>query len=170
MTVTAVDNAVTDGFDRTEAAGWGSAPSGQAWTIFGGNGSGSVGSGVGVLSVSALPGNAYAVLDLETSATDIEMQFRTPVIPTGADRHIYLLACYDPIAFTWYALAVTITTGATLVTRIETGSPDFTVLAPNTVVPGITVVPGVWYRARFRVQGGRLAGKVWADGAPEPAS
>ncbi|WP_067470025.1 hypothetical protein [Actinomadura macra] len=167
--VTAVADGVNDTFARTVSNGWGSAPGGQAWTVYGTASHYSVGSSIGQVSIPSRNVADVAGLAQPTDGVDMEVTLRTPVAPiTGSAIYFYLLANFDRTAFTWYAYRVGLYTDGTVRAQLEKGAPSFTVLAAERVVAGITVTANQWLRARLRIQDGRLYGKTWVDGGTEP--
>lgn len=64
VTVTAVASVASDGFTRTVAAGWGTADSGQAWTVTGTAAQYSVGSGWGQQAIAATGVEYCSLLDI----------------------------------------------------------------------------------------------------------
>lgn len=83
----------TDGFDRTAGSGWGSAPTGGAWTVLGGSGS-SVGSGNGVVS-GVTGGRSFRAYLGSTSVADATVQ-ASFVVPTTGEVYLNTEARRQP--------------------------------------------------------------------------
>ncbi|GAA4059858.1 hypothetical protein [Actinomadura miaoliensis] len=168
--VTAVDQAIADGFDRTVTNGWGTAPDGRAWTTYGTSSHFSVSGSAARMTIPARGVADVAALSLGAPAVDVETVLTAPAAPvTGDALYTYLIGHFDQQANNWYALVVGLFPDGTLGALFEVKTAGVTSgLTTLRTIPGVTVAAGTWYRVRLRIQGGRLDGKVWADGTPEP--
>lgn len=169
ITATSITDAVNDGFDRTLGSGWGSTPEGYPWAVRGATSDYSTGGGIGTMSIGTRATDRIARLPIDTPAADIDVQWRTVVAPvTGEALIFYALVCVAADFGSWYAARIRLMPDGTIRLAIETGPPDFVVLANEAVIPGLAVAANVWHRVRFRVQDSELAAKVWPQGQPEP--
>lgn len=171
---TAVGNAVNDTFNRTTTNGWGNTPEGVAWTPVTGA-AGDYSATVDTfgnwaqMSITTRFSDRTILLDMPCGAVDIQADYRTLVSPIKGDTvYYYVLAHYNAAAPSWYALRIGLYTDGTTRVAIETGPPDYAVLAPETNLPLIVVGAMAPYRARFKVGGGLLQGKVWPVDMREP--
>ncbi|MFB4320675.1 hypothetical protein [Actinomadura sp. 21ATH] len=172
LTATAAANGLTDPFNRTVSNGLGTAPDGQTWTVFGPAAHYSVNGSAAQIAIPATNVADVAGLVQFCESVDVEATFRTVVAPiTGAAVYYYLIGHFNPFTFTWYALVVSMQTDGTVRALIEYKAPGgaTSAIAAERIVPGLAVTANAWRRARLRIQNGRIDGKVWADGSPEPA-
>jgi hypothetical protein len=170
MTVTAISDGVTDGFDRTVASGWGTAPDGQAWTVTGTASNYSVTGGEGRITFNATNAARVAALSQHCESVDVEVAFTLPVAAfTGSAAFLYLIGSYDQVGNDWYALVIILGTNGTISIFFERKTAgSVTSIGTTAIVPGITVNTTTTYRARLRVDDGLLQGKVWDAANPEP--
>lgn len=165
--VTASEPAVWDTFTRTTASAWGTADSGQTWTVTGSAADYSVGSGY---AVAAQPSTGIAHLTLITAPgpdTDLYADVATDVLAAGASLFSgLLLRAVDNNNH--YMLRLDFNTSAGIVATLRKRvSGTETQLA--TYTSPLTHVAGTFYRARFRAEGSDLKAKVWLASGPEPS-
>lgn len=167
-TVTAVAQSIVDGFDRLATFGWGSAPTGQAWSSSGGSTSDyAVSSGnarhlCSTLSIARLSVLAPAVAD------DFDVYCKVGVVATstGGSQFGGPAARYTDAANMYYVRAE-FTTASEVILSLRKRTADVdTELASN--VSGLNYSAGVLLNARFQGLGTELRGKVWPATAPEP--
>ncbi|MFI7072044.1 hypothetical protein [Micromonospora sediminicola] len=161
-----------DAFGRTASNGWGTADSGQAWTVAtNAPGNFSVSGGVALMSHPSV--NVLRRIVLDTSLVDVEQMFdvATPALLTGAALVTGAVARHSLAGPDYYWLRVEFKAGTTEVmlkiSRVVGGTfTDVGVLDP---VPGLAYAAGVPLRVRASVVGNRLAMKVWTASGTEPA-
>ncbi|MFB7031705.1 MULTISPECIES: hypothetical protein [unclassified Streptomyces] len=163
---TTIQGVVSDAFNRTVAAGWGTADSGQAWTRAGGlaadfsvtPGAGMHAGARGTLRATTVP---VPVADIDLR-TDVAMS----AVPAGGTAEIYLMARRTGSG-DFYAARLLVAAGGalTLSLRKFLASTE-TQLATYTT--GLTLGAGTPYRLQLSVQGTTLAAKVWPVGGQEP--
>jgi hypothetical protein len=157
---------VFDNFARTVAAGgWGTASSGQAWTVAGTAADYSVTSGVGRISTVTI--NSLYLARVEAGATDVTVQASVtiPVVPTGnaitarvAGRLADVNNYYEAQVFVGTSGAVTLA----ITKRVAgTGSTLASVALSETHSAGNT-----WH-IKLDVAGSALSAKAWKS-ATEP--
>ncbi|WUI02112.1 hypothetical protein OHR68_09980 [Spirillospora sp. NBC_00431] len=170
VTVTAVADGVVDGFDRTASNGWGTSPDGQAWTVSGTAADYSVASSEGRITFSATGAARVAALSQQADVVDVEAAFKSPVAAfTGAAAFLYVIGSYDQAANDWYALVCILNTNGTIGIFFERKTAGTTTaLNGITVVPNVTINATSTYRARLKIQGGLLQGRVWDAASAEP--
>lgn len=168
MRVTAVADWLSDTFTRTESSSWGSADTGQAWTVVGSAADYSVGSGVGVMTLPST-GIAHLALTAAPAAdVDVYVDVATSVLATGAsllggplvratDNNNHYMA---RIEFT--------TAAAILLTLRKRAGGTETVLATYTTT--FTHVAGTFYRVRIQAAGTTVRAKIWELTSVEPSS
>lgn len=166
MSVTAVTGAVTDGFGRTVASGWGSADTGQAWTVIGTAADYAVGSGYGS---ATQPATGVAHLTLTAAPTadiDLVVDIATSALATGASLFAGpLLRAVDNNNLYMARLDFTTSAGLVLTLRKRVAGVE-TQLATYTSF--LTHVAATFYRVRFQVIGTALKARLWAPASAEP--
>lgn len=168
MTVTEVTDWLSDTFTRTEANGWGTADTGQSWSVVGTAADYSVGSGIGV---TTLPSTGIAHLALTaapTAAVDVYVDVATSALATGNS----LLG--GPLVRATdnnnhYMARVEFTTSATVLftLRKRVGGTE-TVL--DTYTTPFTHVAATFYRVRLQAMGAVIKAKIWELTGVEPGS
>ncbi|UJW32385.1 hypothetical protein L3Q67_00945 [Saccharothrix sp. AJ9571] len=168
VTAVAAADGAADAFTRTVAAGWGTAPSGQVWTVSGGAAADfSVSGGQGLVSQGTTAANRWALLPLGAADADVTATVGTNKAAVGGIQLLGLMARASSTANYYLARPVFETSGAVtlyLVKRVAGAESVLTAV----VVPGLTHVAGARYGVRLQVIGSRVRGKVWAATAGEP--
>lgn len=166
MTVTAIADAVADAFGRTVAGGWGTADSGQAWTVVGPAADFSAGSGYGAV---AQPATGIAHLTLVPAPgpdVDLYVDVATSVLAAGSSLFGGPVIRATDNA-NWYGARLDFTTAAGIVLTLRKRVANVeTQLA--TFTSGLTHTTGTFYRVRLQAQGTTLRAKVWPSTSPEP--
>ncbi|MGY1751490.1 PKD domain-containing protein, partial [Modestobacter sp. SYSU DS0511] len=160
-----------DAFGRSSAAGFGTADVGGAWSISGGTANATVADGVGRLSVPTAGGSVSAYLN-SVSALDTALQFRMALdaATTGGGTYVYAAARH--VGTSDYRLGVRVTSAGAVTVQLSRLVNNAETVLRTVTVPGLTYTPGTVLTVRFDVSGSgttALAGKVWAEGRPEPA-
>jgi CSLREA domain-containing protein len=163
---------VSDAFARTVTGGWGSAPTGGPYGLLGAAANYAVDGASGTMTLTAggtreawLP--ALGATDIDTSA-----RFQTDKA-AGGNIFAYLTARRSSTGDGYRAKVRIAPGGAVYVqpTRVVGGVE--TAVAPETLVAGLTHVPGAAIRVRAQVTGSsptQISVRVWADGSPEPSA
>jgi hypothetical protein len=165
-----VDEIMYDTFARTVAAGgWGSANTGQAWTVDGTASRYSVGSGVGQISVNARNTNFRARL-ASKSFTDLDYRLGVsiPVVPT-VDYFRYEMMFRFVDANNFYALRVHIHPASTIEVQIKRILAGVETTLDALVLEPTTFSAGVMLRNRIEMIGSRINTKIWRNDEEEPA-
>jgi hypothetical protein len=166
MRVTACTRSVYDTFARTAASGWGSADSGQAYTVVGTAADYAVGSGYGSMT---FPTTGVAHLALATGpSADIDMLVDVTTSATATGASIFagpLIRAADNNNH--YMCRLEFTTGNVInaslrkrVAGVETSLATYTVPFAH--------VAGTFVRVRFQVIGSTIRARVWAVTGTEP--
>lgn len=163
--------AVTDTFTRTSASGWGSADTGQAWTLSGAGGTvnatdASTSGSTGLHSVPVA--NAYRVTYLAAFSqpyADIAITGSIAVVPTGATVELANLMTRATSLTTCYLFRVQLELSGAVTAVIF--APGGVVLA-STTISGITYTAGLQLRVRAQSVGRIHQMKVWIAANPEP--
>lgn len=161
---------VTDSFDRLETSGWGTAPTGGAWTV---SDAGQTSVTLGVAHVTAIrPGQGVTTQSTATSAdTDATVTFSVPQLPTGGGEYIGLVLRRQADD-THYLAKVRITSTGTLsvgLSRMRGGVE--TVLGASTTL-ATPVAAGQQISLEGQVTGSSsvaLAARAWPASSTAPA-
>ncbi|MFX4294108.1 hypothetical protein [Streptomyces bohaiensis] len=174
---------LVDEFARTVATGWGTATSGQAWTMRpGGAPSVTAGGASSATSGEFLTDNASTLTGGHIAAApDVDVVTEVAFGRAGQGIHseqsvaARIAVRHDPAEWTGYAVNVT--------ARVATGRPgggrvgvNIVRLGPNSgplslpvTVPGLAVVPGRRFAVRVVADGPEIRARVWDPERPEPA-
>ncbi len=160
---------IVDQFGRTVASGWGTADSGQAWSVSS-TAMTSVGSGVGVFTPSAA--NQTVGAQLAAPSADLELSATCSILetPSGATIGAYLVARNDSatsIGGNRYEVLALFNIDGTVLTRLRavvSSSPTNLLTLQNNVA----YTPGTPLNLRLRIVGSTLQAKAWFVGDAEP--
>lgn len=163
-------NVACDTFSRVVVDDWGTADTGQVWSVVLGAATEFAVSG-GVATQSHSVTNFFRQVTLNASMLDVEQMIdvSTPVLLTGGALVVGTLARYQDTA-NYYWLRVEFDKDSTdivlkIVKRIANVETQLAVLDP---VPGLTYTVNTPLRLRTRVLGDRLFAKVWNASMSEP--
>ncbi|MFI1701948.1 hypothetical protein ACH419_39210 [Streptomyces bobili] len=157
-----------DAFGRTVAGGWGTADSGQVWSVVGGTVATdfAVGSGYGQHILTTVNASRRCGINHAFPDVDVVVSVTTSATATGGSLYGGPLARYVD-ADNLYMLRVEFTTGNAIlldvrkrVAAVETSIGTYTT--------GLTHVAGTNVRCRLQVIGNVVRAKVWAASAAEP--
>jgi hypothetical protein len=166
VTVTAINSSSTDSFPRTVSGGWGTADTGEAWTVSGTAGDYAVGSGAATMSHSAANAIHTAVLAVPSLAETMVLGSTSiPALASGSAIQSALITRYQDASNYYYLGCRFETTGvlnATIARRVGG------VVTVTNVAVG-TYTAGTLYRIRALVLGSTLMVRVWSTLNPEPA-
>lgn len=171
-TTTTTEPFAADAFSRTVSGGWGSADTGGAWTVSGGANNMSVASSTGRMTMASPGAQPMAFLEDTTSSdTDLRLALAVDKSATGGGTYLSIVGRRLGTS-TDYRLKLRFqSTGAVALSLARRVSGTETTLASGTLA-GVTYAPGQVLQVRLQVAGTgttKLAAKVWASGAAEPA-
>ncbi|TDD88351.1 hypothetical protein [Actinomadura rubrisoli] len=170
VTATAASDKVLDNFADTAAGGWGSADTGQAWTVAAGSAADfSAAGGTGGVIASPTAGVERAIVIPTGSPQQSTLVYsNTPLTPTGAPITWGVLLRYTD-ASNYYWLGVQINTAGTLtlIARKRVAGAFTTITSVASATGHST---SVWRILRAEALGTTLRAKVWAADAAEPAA
>ncbi len=165
-----VPGAITDSFARTSGSGWGTAPTGQAWSTSGGSSSDyAVNAGAATHSIGAVNSSRRTLVGSMTDS-DVTVRVKTNALAKGGSMTSSVIARWID-ANNHYLLRVRFSTTQTVHAVIQKQVAGVTTdLSAETLVSGVThsATDFVWVRAK--VIANQLSIKVWADGASEPGA
>jgi hypothetical protein len=159
---------IADSFNRSVTSGWGSADTGQAWSVGSLSSNFSVAPGTGRHAVSVRGVARFSLMESPSADVDMRVGYSIDQAGVGDSLYVHLAARYLDSDNFYYVRVQAASTGAVVLTlRSRVGGTE-TVLATGDT--GLTHTVGTVYTARFRVMGHTLAAKVWPAGTPEPAA
>lgn len=161
--------ALADTFSRVVVDGWGSADTGQAWTIEQGAATQfDVTGTAGTHTHTATNQTLLSTVPFSSADVNASANMSLSVQPAGDSAFLFLTARTQD-AMNFYAGRLLIVAGGgmsvALVKRI--GGVNTTLTSASL---GLTYTANTVYRMRFAVQGGVLSAKVWLASGPEPAA
>ena len=157
-----------DDFGRTTAGGWGSAPTGGAWSLVGAASNFSVGSGVGAMTAPTGGSNLQATLGgAVSSRSNVTVRTSLQQAVTGSPAYVSLIGRAAG-GNDYRARLVFAPTGGVNIQLLRGGTT-----LQAAAVPGLTYTPGESLRLRVQVVGTSpttIQTKVWRDGTAEPTT
>ena len=161
--------AVADSFSRTSANGWGTADTGQAWSVTGGAASDySVSGGTGRQTHPAINTLHYSVIPSPAADISVVSDWMMPVAPTGDSNYVFFFSRYTDTNH-FYFVRVQVAPGGvmTLTLRKRNGAET---QVGSSVVSLHPFVAGAWYRVRFETRGQTLRARLWPRDQAETES
>ncbi|MFF7947029.1 hypothetical protein [Streptomyces griseorubiginosus] len=170
MTVTAVTPNVADTFTRTTANGWGTADTGQTWTLTGGASSEHYTQGSEAAhQLTSINVNRYDTVTAPSADVDLRADFATSAVAAGGSQYTGIVARYVDANNLYYArLTFTTSQQVQVVLQKRVGGVQ-TDLATVTATE-LTHAAFSFFTLRFRVIGAVLMAKAWPRGGVEPGS
>lgn len=170
-TVTAVAHSISDPFDRVATSGWGTAPSGEAWSISGGVATDyAVSAGTARHLCSTLSTARLTVLTPAIS-DDFNLYCKVGVVETstGGSQFAGVAGRYTDAANLYYLRIEFTTTAAGIMLSLRKRVADTdSELISN--IPNLAYTASGLLNTRFQAIGTELLGKAWLLGDPEPRS
>lgn len=161
-----------DNFNRTVASGFGTATSGQAYTVVGTASQYSVAPSVASILPTAT-GERYGYVDRQTSDIDITGQVALSAIPATNLMTVGFIAKRNAAGTDYYNATMMVAAGGAVSLRFSKVVAGF-LSTITTVSTGITYVANTFYNLRVAIywsnalQSNVLQSKLWAIGATEP--
>jgi len=167
VTVTAVTSWLDDGFVRSVSSGWGTADTGQAWSISGGSATDyAVAAGVASHTQTTVNASRRTFLDTPGADFDFYLDVTTSATATGGSLFGGPMGHYVDTN-NLHTARMEFTTSNTLILTIRSRvAGTETQLGAYTLTD--TYVAGTYYRIRFQAQGPVLRAKAWAASEVEP--
>ncbi|AGK80395.1 Phage-tail_3 domain containing protein [Streptomyces microflavus DSM 40593] len=167
-TVTRITGQLEDQFNRTVAAGWGTADSGQSWTTTGGPPADyAVSAGLGRHIISTRGVTRETLAPVTTADIDVRVDFALSALPLVDSMYVYPTIRYvDPTHMYVLRVHISLSGAVQLTLRKRNGAESLLGAAFN--LPGTTYAAGDWLTARIAMTGSALSGKCWRRGSAEP--
>jgi hypothetical protein len=169
MTVTAIASGVTDTFTRLASNGWGTADTGQAWTVTGGL----VGEYSVVGSTTARQAlvtvNDLHISHIDTGATDHRVRFTAsvPVVPTGAAITVRAAVRLVDSSNYYEAQLSFATTGAVTLQLFQRVAGSGASITSAITLPDTHSAGNSWL-IEADASGTTISGKAWKSTGTEP--
>lgn len=169
---TAASSIITDTFSRTVAAGsWGTADTGQVWTIVSGTATDfSVTGTRGRMGITTVNQIHRAVIDGPVLNVGALVTFIPNVLATGASIDMNIVLRRDEVSNSDYRIIVRFnTTGLVdlIIGRVVNGGAFVTLGTVSSVLP---YTAATQVNARFETWGSLIQARVWNATTPEPAA
>lgn len=163
------DATVRDTFTRTAASGWGSAPTGQAWSTSGGTATDyTVNGSSGLISFGTVNVSRWATADSGVSDVDETVSVSTSAVATGASAAVWLVGRMADMS-NFYAARLNFQTDGTVVMLLlKSVAGTETTLVTSASLGAYTA--GVPWKVRLYVSGSQLQAKAWRSDTSEPAT
>lgn len=168
MQVGTITPSVNDTFTRTVSSSWGTADTGQAWTIAQGVATDfSTNGAQGQHSVSAVNVSRYGTLPpLATADVDLRVDVATSVLAVGGPQYAHVVARYQDLG-NLYNARVGFQTDQTLQLTIQKRVGGVQTDMTTVTIAG-THAANAFFTLRFQVTGSTLKAKCWPQGGAEP--
>jgi acyl dehydratase len=160
---------IVDQFGRTVASGWGTADTGQAWTVTGTASDFSVSTGQGRIAPSATDSSRHALAVMTANDVDVMCDVSVAQIPTGSDELAFVAARSNAAATARYRVLLAFATAGTLTATLQRVSGG-SATSLGTLFSGAPFTAGVPWRVRLQCIGSTIRAKVWLVGTAEPGS
>jgi hypothetical protein len=160
MTVSAISPWLTDTFNRSVSSGWGTADSGQVWSVVGGSASDfAVSAGVATHTLTTTNVSRRSFIDTTFTEFDYYGDITVSATATGGSLYGALTGRYIDGSNLFQARLEFNTSGTTVLSLRRILSGTDTLLAQWALVD--PYVAGTYYRVRFQVSGSTLRAKAW---------
>lgn len=166
--VTEVGNWVTDTFTRSETGAWGTADTGQEWSVVGGTVATdfSVSGSYGIHTLTTVNASRRCGVVHQSPDVDVYVSVTTSATATGGSLYGGPVVRYIDANNMYFTRIEFTTANAVLVDlrKRDLGTES----SLGTYTTGITHVAGTYVRCRLQVYGTLLRTKVWAASSSEP--
>jgi hypothetical protein len=167
VTVSAIASSVVDGFGRTVSGGWGTADSGQAWSLVGTAANFAVGSGYGAVTLPATSSSRLTLAPAPAADVDVYVDMATSALATGSSLFGGLVVRGVADTDGYHArVDFSSAAGIGLSLRKRVASVETQLGTASTT---LTHVAGTFYRVRLQIVGTALRARIWLATDPEPS-
>jgi PKD repeat protein len=156
-----------DDFARSVPSGWGSAPTGGAWTIGGNAASLQVSGGTGVTTLPAGSTRTATLNAVSSTATDSRVTFSLDRVPAGGGAYETLVG--RQVGASYYAASVWLKPAGAVALVLKQTAAAVSVVS----IPGLVYTPGTELQLRLQVAGTApttVRAKLWVKGQAEPTT
>lgn len=167
MTVSTVASVATDTFTRSVSNGWGTATSGQAWSVLSTTSNYSVDGTRGEMLVGATLSNRTALIDIGSLNAQAVVHVPVPILASGASYFANLFIRASTDFMNAYYARIEFNTTPSALMRMARFVSNASTLLGSAVSLGAYSVGQVW-AIRFEVMGETLRAKAWNTSGSEP--
>lgn len=160
---------VVDTYSRTVVSGWGSADTGQAWTVVPTAGHYSVTGNVGHISIPVENTFYNASLAAGGSNVDLTVSFSTDKLAAGAPQAVEIAGRWTDTQ-NFYAARALLNTDQSVVFDVRKRVANAQTVLNSTSSPGVTHAASTFYKVRLQVIDDLIRAKIWLASGSEPAS
>jgi len=167
VTAPAGTDLARDDFARTVSSGWGSAPTGGAWTVAGTAAALRVQDGTGWITLPAGSTRTATLPAVSSTSIDVRVAFSLDRVPTGGGSYTTVIG--RQVGSANYVASVWVKSTGAVVLVLKQGT---TVLSTTTVA-GVSYTPGAVLSTRLQVSGTSpttIRARVWPAGQSEPTA
>lgn len=158
---------VVDTYTRTVTGGWGTATSGQSWTVSGTASDYSVASGVGRQNNITENSFRNSTINVGTTDFDYTISVQTDKLAVGSEQIVELAARWTDTQ-NYYAARVSFQTDATIDLDVRRRVANVQTVLSSVLTTSLTHVISTLYRIRVSVAGTMIKAKVWLASGTEP--
>lgn len=164
----------TDDFERVIANGWGTAPTGGAWTVAGSGPYYSVGSSAGRIQMPAGKGPSTWLTGVNSANTDLRVNVSIDKLPSSGSVYISLSGRRVVTSGSYQAKVIISAAGKVTLqlVRVDPNGSAEVVLQPAVAIAG-TYAADTKLAVRLRVTGTSptlIQARVWPNGTTEPTT
>ncbi|HEY9411113.1 MAG TPA: hypothetical protein VIP77_16155 [Jiangellaceae bacterium] len=159
MTVTAIADGVADTFTRSVSNGWGTATSGQAWTVTATASDYSATGTVGRIATTTINSLYLATVDCGSTDQAVFVSETLPVVPTGAGFTLRCVARFTD-ASNFYNATVTVAVGGAATVQLTKNVAGVGSIIASAVSVGTHAAGNQWMVV-LQVIGSTVRAKAW---------
>ena len=163
-------NAIEDTFSRSETGSWGTADTGQAWTVSGFTSRWSVSAGVGRYAAEAASGTPAVLGDTRATASDVTVTVGADKVPTGSGQFYSVIGRHLDARNGYSAKLKLSADGSVTGYLVQQLDGVSTNLAAGPL-PGVEAGANSRIRVRVQTDGSdptTMRLRAWPAGTPEP--
>ena len=164
----------SDGFNRTVTGGWGTAPTGGAWSPTGSSANLSVSGGAGVINMPS-PGTGPGVYlgSVSSSDTNTTATFTANAAPSGNGLYVDIIGRRISSNTDYRGRVILGSNGSVSLALLRISAGVQGTVKTTTVVSGLSFAPGTQLNVQLQVTGTSpttMQMKVWAVGSAYPSN
>ncbi|WP_285114732.1 PKD domain-containing protein [Leifsonia sp. fls2-241-R2A-40a] len=168
------DTLAADPFERSVTSGWGSAPTGGAWTLAGSSSLYSVSGGAGRIQLPTGSGGTARLAGVSATGIDLRLALGLDKLPSSGNVYVTVQGRRIPTAGAYASKVIISSVGKVTIqiVRVDQNGGNEVVVQASTVVP-VTYTAGARLNVRVRTTGTAptlVETKAWLDGTTEPSA
>lgn len=171
--LTAQAYAVTDGFSRVTAGGWGTATTGQSWTVVPGGGGSAANFttatspfGQALVQPASTGADYKAAIDVGGEDRDVQVEAYIATLPASGQERMGVIGRYLDTSNNVHAELQVPATGPATLRIVQRLAGTMTVL--TSTLTGLYIVADTKYTIRCRVVGTHVRARAWLTSLSEP--